>query len=46
MIECQDGFRARTFGPEAFRRLAQELGVEPRIEEVGGSSLFCICSAP
>lgn len=41
IIVGKDGFRATTVGPAEFRRLAAALGLEPRLEEVGGSSLFC-----
>ncbi len=40
VIVCRDGFRATTFGEREFRRLADEVGVAVRVEEVGGSSLF------
>lgn len=41
VIVCRDGFRASTVEPEEFRRLATDLGLEPRLEEIAGSSLFC-----
>jgi len=41
VIVCTDGFRATTVSAEEFRALAAEVGVEPRIVEVDGSSLFC-----
>lgn len=41
-IVCQDGFVATTFGPDRFAALAEELGVEPSIEEVDNSSVFCV----
>jgi 2-polyprenyl-6-hydroxyphenyl methylase/3-demethylubiquinone-9 3-methyltransferase len=41
VIVCKDGFRASTVGPDEFALLARSLDVEARIEEVGGSSLFC-----
>lgn len=40
-IVCKDGFTATTFGPDEFSALCSSLGIEPRIEEVDGSSLFC-----
>jgi 2-polyprenyl-6-hydroxyphenyl methylase/3-demethylubiquinone-9 3-methyltransferase len=40
-IVCRDGFRAETVGRGEFRALAASVGLEPRLEEVGGSSLFC-----
>ena len=46
VIVCRDGFKATTVGPEEFRALASSLGVEPMIEEVDGSSLFCEIRAP
>jgi len=44
VIVCKDGFTARTFRPEDFRTLADRLGVDARIEEVDGSSVFCVLS--
>jgi 2-polyprenyl-6-hydroxyphenyl methylase/3-demethylubiquinone-9 3-methyltransferase len=41
LIVCRDGFSAGPFEPEAFRALCAGLGVEPRLTEVDGSSLFC-----
>jgi 2-polyprenyl-6-hydroxyphenyl methylase/3-demethylubiquinone-9 3-methyltransferase len=41
VIVCQDGFKATTTDPEAFRALAADLGVECQIEEVDESSVFC-----
>ena len=41
VIVGKDGFRATTVGPEEFRRLAAALGLEARLEEIAGSSLFC-----
>jgi 2-polyprenyl-6-hydroxyphenyl methylase/3-demethylubiquinone-9 3-methyltransferase len=46
VIVCKDGFRATTVGAEEFSRLAGELGVTARIEEVAGSSVFCEILAP
>jgi SAM-dependent methyltransferase len=41
MIVCKDGFRATTADRATFEKLADRLGVTPRITEVDGSSLFC-----
>jgi SAM-dependent methyltransferase len=41
VIKCRDGFTATTFGPEDFREIASSLGLEARVEEVDGSSVFC-----
>jgi 2-polyprenyl-6-hydroxyphenyl methylase/3-demethylubiquinone-9 3-methyltransferase len=41
VIVCKDGFRATTFDPDDFARLASLLDIEYRIEEVDESSLFC-----
>jgi SAM-dependent methyltransferase len=41
VIVCCDGFAATTFGPADFRALAASLGLEARVEEVDGSSVFC-----
>ena len=46
VIVCRDGFKATTVGPEEFRALTSALGVQPIIEEVDGSSLFCEIRAP
>lgn len=46
VIVCADGFRATTVGPEEFAELAAALGIEPRIVEVDGSSLFCELVTP
>jgi 2-polyprenyl-6-hydroxyphenyl methylase/3-demethylubiquinone-9 3-methyltransferase len=40
-IVCRDGFRSGTFTAGDFERLCGELGVEPAIAAVDGSSLFC-----
>jgi ubiquinone/menaquinone biosynthesis C-methylase UbiE len=45
-IVCKDGFRATTVTARQFRALTQRLGLEPRIEEVDGSSLFCELEVP
>jgi len=41
VIICKDGFTATTVNPDAFRVLAEELGVEAVIEEIDSSSVFC-----
>jgi 2-polyprenyl-6-hydroxyphenyl methylase/3-demethylubiquinone-9 3-methyltransferase len=41
LIVCTDGFRATTVSPEGFRSLAAEVGQDPTIVEVDGSSVFC-----
>jgi 2-polyprenyl-6-hydroxyphenyl methylase/3-demethylubiquinone-9 3-methyltransferase len=46
VIVCKDGFRATTVGPDGFARLAQQLGLAARIDEVDGSSLFCRLEVP
>jgi SAM-dependent methyltransferase len=46
VIVCRDGFTATTVGPDEFRALAEELGVDFRITEVGDSSLFCEIEIP
>jgi len=40
-VVCKDGFRAGTFGPEAFGVLCGRIGVEPAIRTVDDSSVFC-----
>lgn len=46
VIACKDGFTATTFRAEDFRALAASLGLEARVEEVDGSSLFCEIAKP
>jgi SAM-dependent methyltransferase len=46
VIACKDGFRSGTLGPEGFTALAAALGLEPVIQEVEGSSLFCEVIVP
>ncbi len=41
VIVCKDGFTATTISPDEFLSLASEFNVDPRIEEVDESSLFC-----
>jgi SAM-dependent methyltransferase len=45
-IVCKDGFRATTVSHSRFRALTHRLGLEPRLEEVDGSSLFCELEVP
>ena len=40
-IVCKDGFQSSTFGPGQFTQLCRQLGVQPVIVEVDGSSVFC-----
>jgi SAM-dependent methyltransferase len=40
-IVCRDGFTAATVTPERFRELTASFGVDARIVEVDGSSIFC-----
>jgi len=46
VIVCKDGFRATTVDGDGFRALVAPLGIEPRIVEVDGSSLFCEIAVP
>lgn len=46
IIVCKDGFRATTTDAEGFRRLAAGVGIEPKLVEVAGSSLFCELHVP
>ncbi len=41
VIVCEDGFRARTFSPAAFRSLCDSFGLAPVITTVDESSVFC-----
>lgn len=41
VIACNDGFRAGRFTPEDWRSLCSQVGVDPEITEVDGSSVFC-----
>ena len=41
VIVCRDGFTATTFRAGDFHALAASLGVEARVEEIDGSSVFC-----
>lgn len=43
-IVCKDGFRATTVDGEEFRRLFVERDMRVSIQEVDGSSLFCIAT--
>lgn len=46
VIICKDGFKAKTVGRTEFETLANDLGLEPEIEEIDGSSLFCVLHVP
>ena len=39
-IVCQDGFRATTMGSGGFLKLFETLGLETKVQEVDGSSVF------
>lgn len=41
VIVCHDGFVANTISPDEFTSLCTTVGLEPHIEEVDESSLFC-----
>jgi SAM-dependent methyltransferase len=41
VVVCEDGFRTGRVTPEGFRDLCRAVGVEGRITEVDGSSVFC-----
>ncbi len=41
VIICRDGLRLGTMRPAGFLDLAGALGLEPRLTEVAGASLFC-----
>ncbi|MFH2107590.1 MAG: class I SAM-dependent methyltransferase [Chrysiogenia bacterium] len=41
-IACKDGFTATTFTPDQFHSLASGLAADLTLNEVDGSSLFCI----
>lgn len=42
IIVCKDGFRATTFSHEELRNLSVGLPAAVKVEEVDGSSLFCV----
>jgi 2-polyprenyl-6-hydroxyphenyl methylase/3-demethylubiquinone-9 3-methyltransferase len=42
VIVCKDGFKATTVTPDQFRSLTSDLGITPVIEEIDGSSVFCV----
>lgn len=46
VIVCRDGFRAVTFRPGDFSALMRKMGLAHEIQEVDGSSLFCIVTVP
>ncbi len=41
-IICKDGFRATTYGPDDFIRVAEVLEVRATLAEIDESSLFCL----
>jgi len=41
-IVCKDGFRATTVSRTEFKRLFSDARTTPRIEEIDGSSVFCL----
>ncbi|MCK5879745.1 MAG: class I SAM-dependent methyltransferase, partial [Holophagae bacterium] len=45
-IVCKDGFRTGQMLPEDFRSLCAELGLNSKISEVDGSSVFCEIVVP
>ena len=46
VIVCKDGFRATTVGPEDFRSLADDVGVQAAVTTVDDSSVFCHITVP
>ena len=46
VVVCRDGFRATTFSPRAFEKLAQSLDLEARVTQVDESSIFCEIQVP
>jgi 2-polyprenyl-6-hydroxyphenyl methylase/3-demethylubiquinone-9 3-methyltransferase len=46
VIACKDGFRSGRVTPDEFRSLCAQLGAEPILTEVDGSSLFCEIGKP
>ncbi|SYZ72556.1 conserved hypothetical protein [Candidatus Zixiibacteriota bacterium] len=45
IIVCKDGFTATTVDGEGYFRLTSGLKIEAEIEEIDGSSLFCLITA-
>jgi SAM-dependent methyltransferase len=45
-IVCKDGFQTGMVSPEEFRSLGAALGVDPKVTEVDGSSVFCEIVVP
>jgi 2-polyprenyl-6-hydroxyphenyl methylase/3-demethylubiquinone-9 3-methyltransferase len=45
-IVCKDGFRTSIMVPEEFRSLCRKFGLDPKISEVDGSSVFCEIVVP
>ncbi len=41
-VICKDGFRATTYGPDDFMRVAEVLKVRATLAEIDESSLFCL----
>lgn len=41
VIVCKDGFKASTVSPDDFIALTSNLGIDPVLIEVDGSSIFC-----
>jgi 2-polyprenyl-6-hydroxyphenyl methylase/3-demethylubiquinone-9 3-methyltransferase len=46
VIVCRDGFRAGTMSPADFGELCAQIGLDPVITEVDGSSVFCELVVP
>jgi 2-polyprenyl-6-hydroxyphenyl methylase/3-demethylubiquinone-9 3-methyltransferase len=46
VIVCKDGFQATTVGPHQFKTMMAGLGIDARVVEVDGSSLFCEIEIP
>ena len=45
-IVCRDGLRLGMVLPKELRAIGSELGLEPEIHEVDGSSVFAVWRAP
>lgn len=45
-LVCEDGFRSGRLTPDDFRTLCSKVGVDARLCEVDGSSVFCEASKP
>jgi len=46
VIFCRDGFRSGKVSPEEFISTGVKLGLDPRVTEVDGSSVFCEMTVP